>query len=492
MCLKMRTERYRPVKLLGSILLPIMLAGCAANPVTGEQDLVLMSEDQELSIGRKTHAEILEEYGEYRNDVLAKYVQRIGEHIASKSHRPNIIYRFTVLDSPQVNAFALPGGYIYVTRGILAYLNSEDELAAVLGHEIGHVTARHAVKRHTTSTLTGIAGAILAAQSGVQGAGDVANVLGTALVRGYGREHELEADRLGAEYLAKAGYNPEAMLKVIRVLKNQEEFEGELARLEGRQPRRYHGLFSTHPDNDKRLQSIIESSQVYRKGGWRPDDRNSYLASIDGMTFGSNARQGIIRGNRFYHHDLDFTLQFPSGWRIKNRPDRVVASPASNDGLIALTVRDRNRRISPRQFIHKRLGLRNLQSGEAFTHQGQQGYTGIALTDTDYGRRMARITVLYHGDKAYVIAGVARNKSKPYLYDKQFLHAARSFRALDTDEKGLAVARRLDIKQYTGQSYADLAKHSGLNHLAESQIRLINGHYPSGKPEHGEHFKTVK
>ncbi|MCW8963088.1 MAG: M48 family metalloprotease [Gammaproteobacteria bacterium] len=471
----------------------LAITGCSVNPVTGEQDLVLMSEDQELSIGRATHAEILREYGEYKDAKLATYVQNIGERVAKNSHRADLFYRFTILDSPRVNAFALPGGYIYVTRGILAYLNSEDELAAVLGHEIGHVTARHAVRQHSTSTLTGIAGAILASQSGVQGAGDIANILGTALVRGYGREHELEADRLGAQYLARTGYSPDAMFNVIRVLKKQEEFESELAILENREPRTYHGLFSTHPDNDKRLKSIIKASKAIKPGNGKPQsDKNTYLEMIDGITFGNSSSEGVIRGQRFYHQELGFTLELPPGWHIKNRPDRLIAASPNNDGLMVLTVQDRNRKISARQFIKDRLGMNNLKSGESFDHNGLQGYTTIALADSDFGRRQARVIVLFYGNRAYVIAGVAKEPKRPYLYDSLYLKSGHSFRPLKEDEKQHANARKLVVRTYSNQSYSQLAKRSGLNHLAESQIRLLNADYPDGEPLPGELFKAIE
>ena len=169
-------------------------------------------------------------------------------------------YHFTVLDSTEINAFALPGGYIYITRGLLAYLNSEAELAAVLGHEIGHVTARHSVRQQTSARAAGVGAGILSIllpELANAGLGQTVNVLGTALLSGYGREHELEADRLGADYLAHSGYDPQAMLAVIRTLKEHEILESRLAREEGRRARIYHGVFSTHPDNDTRLREII-------------------------------------------------------------------------------------------------------------------------------------------------------------------------------------------------------------------------------------------
>lgn len=477
-----------------TLLILAILTGCATNPVTGEQDLVLMSEDQELAIGRQSHAEILEEYGEYKDTELARYIQRVGEQVAGNSHRSNLIYRFTILDSPEVNAFALPGGYIYITRGILAYLNSEAELAAVLGHEIGHVTARHAVRQHSTATLAGIAGAILASASGAQGAGTLTNLLGAALVRGYGREHELAADQLGAEYLGKTGYRAEAMLDVVRLLKNQEIFEKELAKAEDRPPRTYHGLFATHPDNDKRLQSVIKAGkkQVPAQVTPRGDGRSAYLKAIDGLRFAENPEEGVLRGQHFYHATMDFSIDFPKGWRVKNKPDRLVAYSPKGDGLLTVTMQDRNRRITPRQFLQQRLQLKNLRAGESFSHQGMQGFTGIAEVSTKFGTRLARFIVIFHDNRAFVITGVSKSRQSPYLYDREILSTGKSFRRLAPHEKALSQALRLHVIPFKGQTYAELARRSGLNHLAESQLRLLNKHYPRGQPSKGSLIKVVE
>ncbi len=244
----------------------INISGCAVNPATGEQDLVLMSEQSEIALGRKTNKEVLQHYIVYDSPELQAYVNEVGQKLAMNSHRNNLIYRFTVLDSRDVNAFALPGGYIFITRGLLAYLNSEAELAAVLGHEIGHVTARHAVRQYSAAQITGIGTAL--ASIFIPGMNQVGSqlmqVMGSAFLRGYGREHELEADKLGAEYVARTDYDAESMLDVIQVLKDQETFESQQAEAEGREPRIYHGLFSTHPDHDTRLQEIVEYASKYQ------------------------------------------------------------------------------------------------------------------------------------------------------------------------------------------------------------------------------------
>ena len=222
---------------LAALPLTLMLANCAQNPVSGRPNFVTMSESKEVDVGRQEDAKVREEYGVYDNKALQQYVNEVGQRLGKASHRPQLQYNYVVVDSPEINAFALPGGYIYITRGILAYLNSEAELAAVLGHETGHVTARHSVQQMSAATAAGVGATLIGIFVPVlrNQAGDTAiSMLGNVLLSGYGREHELEADRLGAEYLYRTGYDPQAMIKVIGVLKNQELFDAEIAKTEGR------------------------------------------------------------------------------------------------------------------------------------------------------------------------------------------------------------------------------------------------------------------
>ena len=196
--------------LLTLVLAGLLLGGCAANPVTGKQNFVMMSEAQEMTLGQQASEQIAQQMSMVKDPKLQAYVQGIGEQLASKSHRSNIPYRFQVVDSADINAFALPGGHVYINRGLLIYLNSEAQMAAVLGHEIGHVTARHGVRQQSIAMSTGLIGQLISIGTGIPAAGDLSNMLGTAMVRGYGRDMELEADGLGAEYLARTGYRPDS------------------------------------------------------------------------------------------------------------------------------------------------------------------------------------------------------------------------------------------------------------------------------------------
>jgi len=486
----------RPVSCLarGTILLAaaLLLPACATNPVTGGNDFVLMSEEQEIALGRQANAQLLEKNRAYEDPQLAQLVQRVGEELARHSHRPELFYRFTVLDSPVVNAFALPGGYIYITRGLLAYLNSEAELAAVLGHEIGHVTARHSVRQQSTAAVTGILGAVIAASTGVQGVDTLTDMAGTAIVRGYGREHELEADRLGAEYMARSGYDPDAMLEVVGVLKNQEAFEKLAAAKEGREANVYHGLFSTHPDNDTRLQEVVLAASKYKTDSTRRLGRESFLQALDGLTFGDSTRDGVVRANRFYHKELDFTVTFPENWRIENHPEKIIAVSADNDGIIQMSLSELNKRITPQEFMQQRMHLKNLRLGSLLSGSDLEGYTAVADSNTSFGTRAVRYVVMYRDTSAYIFAGAARNKTHSRRYDNDILAAARSLRHLTAEDAAHAGEKKLVIvRAPRGASYSGLATESPLTSFPEMQLRLLNDAYPDGEPEPSQLIKVV-
>jgi len=475
-----------------SVLILTLLAGCATNPVTGQKDFVLMSESQEIALGRETHPQVLERYGYYDDPELQAYVSRIGERLAARSHRQDLVFRFTVVDSSEVNAFALPGGYVYVTRGILPYFNSEAELAAVLGHEIGHVTARHSVRQYTAAQVTGLAGAVIASQVGTPGASDVLNVLGTAVVRGYGRQHELEADRLGAEYLARTGYEPENMLDVLGFLKDQQQYARQMAEEEGRDYQGYSGLLATHPSNDRRLQELVRGARQYKPNG-TSENREAFLEQIDGLVFGPGEDEGVLRGNRFYHAGLGIGLTFPEGWKPENRPDRLVATFGKQEALLQITASDLGKRMTPETYMREEMGLDDLRDGQSFAGPGYNGFTAIARAGTPFGTRDTRFAVILHADKAFILAGAAKAGDSPGRFDRAFLDTAKSFHQLSAAERELAKPRRIRvIRAKSGMTYESLGRQSPLAHHAADRLRLLNGDYPNGQPEAGQPIKIVE
>lgn len=482
---------FKSLCYLAGAFLFLALVGCAQNPVTGNSDFVILSEDSEIGIGRTNHPKIIAQYGRYEDEALQRYVQSVGDALGKVSHRKELVYRFTVLDSPVINAFALPGGYIYITRGLMAYLNSEAELAAVLGHEIGHVTARHGVRQQSASQAANIGytiGSILLPELRGAGSQNLFNILGGALLSGYGREHELESDGLGAEYLARSGYDPKAMLDVIRVLKNQSSFAATQAKQQGREPQGYHGVFASHPDNDTRLQKVVSAANQYRVQDGKVK-RDDYLNRINGMTFGDSEKQGVRSGQYFYHRAMGFVVKFPKGWQINNKPDSIQSIAAGGEAFIEMGAEDLNRRLSPSQFIKQRLSIDRLRGGQALSVHGLDGYTGIAELRGNLGR----VSVIYLGEKAFIFIGGVKDKRLFNQFDSLFLATAKSLHRLQDKEIPLAKAQRIEIKTVgRDDNYQAWSSRSRIGNAPMMQLRLLNAHYPAGELRLGQRAKSVQ
>lgn len=466
--------------------------GCATNPVSGTPDFVLMSEQEERQLGARYHKQILQQQDVYENDELQAYVDRIGQRLARVSHRPELGFQFTVLDDHSVNAFALPGGYVYVTRGILVYFNSEAELAGVLGHEIGHVTARHSVRQYSTATATGILGSILLSEAGAgRAAGELFNVVHTAAMRGYGRQHELQSDRLGAEYLARAGYDSGQMLKVVGILKDQELYEIHRAREEGREPRVYHGVFSTHPDNDTRLQEVIGAARKHEVEDPRPPKREKYLKLLDGVPFGPPASQGTVERHTFLHGPLDVAVRAPKNWTIANRPDQVVFEAPGGKAGVIMTLAEAGPNDSPRKRLLDEVG--KLDKGESFSADGNEGYTGIVHGSTRAGAELTRAALIIKGDQAWYFRGLAPDNETFGELDDEFLTIIHSLHALVEEERERALPLRIEIvRAGPRDTYQSLAADTPRLEDAAARTRLLNGDWPDGEPEPGELVKVLR
>lgn len=487
------TARYALLAAVAS--LGAALAGCASNPVTGGTDVVMISEAKEIEIGRETHPKILQQYGRYDDEALQDYVNQVGQRIAAVSHRPNLQYTFTVLDSAEVNAFALPGGYVYITRGIMTYLNSEAELVAVLGHEVGHVTARHGVRQQSGAAAAGVGATLIGILTGSGDLANLANMAGSALVRGYGRDMELEADSIGAQYLDRLKYDPEAMIDVVRLLKNQEMLEIQVARQEGREPRVYHGLFSTHPDNDTRLKEVVASAGKVSTGENRPDGHYTYLQRIAGLPVGASRAQGVVRGSRFYHADMGFTLAFPKGWVVQNLPSKVLAVTPQKDAVLQLSAMAPPPGVGPRELLSRSLSGVPLSAAEALEVNGLPGYTAIAReVPLPWGNRgPARYAVVYYNNLAYVFMGATRLNSALSASDPLLLSSIKTFRRIRDTEFAQAEPDRLRLVKATPQTrIAELARSSPIAQYPAERLRLLNDLYPDKEPVPGQWLKVVE
>ena len=481
----------RIILLLGCIGALFALSGCSVNPATGTPNLVLMSESKELSIGEELHKKLLEKTPVYPDKALQAYVNQVGQKLVRGSHRTDIKYTFTIIDNPDINAFALPGGYIYINRGLMAYMQSEAQLAAVLAHEIAHVTARHAVRQDTArkgSSVLSVASAIVTG-SGV--VGDVTKMWSTAAVMGYGREMELEADSIGAEYLNNSNYDPEAMIEVISLLKDQEKFSRRMARESGKKTTSYHGVFSTHPRNDKRLQeAIAQAAETERKSQYFSGE-DIFREKTEGMVFGINYDMKVAKKNTFRHKRLAFEIDFPKNWSTANQKKQIVAEAPDKSAQMTLNIDVLQQKWGPDVYINKNLKIKKLRQSQAIRPGGLIGHTGIVeATESDPEQRLA---VIYKGRLIYTLRGQSSGSELDEELDSQLLDSINSFRPAHPVLAKSGKSKTIHyVKANSNTTYARLAQHMKLDKNSEQLLRLINGHYPRSEPEPGQWLKVIQ
>ena len=389
-------------RILGLVLLlaglGVSVTGCAVNPVTGEREIALMSEQQEIQLGDQSDDAIVAQYGLVADQEMANYVDALGQRMVPVSHRPDLPFTFRVLDDPVVNAFALPGGYVYITRGILAYLNSEAALAGVVGHEIGHVTARHGVDRYTKQVLLGLGLGVgsMVSETFAEYAG-LAGTAGQLLLLKYGREDERQSDRLGVQYATAIGYDTADMAGFFRTLDRLTP-EG------GRLP----SWMSTHPDPGDRYQTVLDLTRQEQQGKPGPfvTERDDYLRRLDGLVFGQDPREGFFENGVFHHPQLRFRFPVPRGWQLQNTKSQVVmAEPDGAAAVIFTGAGNDGPRAAASSFLEQ-TGGQVLEQGTTSV-AGRDGYRTLTRMATDSGTQMVLSTFFTYGGGTWVFHGIS-------------------------------------------------------------------------------------
>src|SRR6187402_2828925 len=347
----------------------VFVAGCGSNPATGGKNVVIGSWEGEKKTTQKNHQEIVKALGLYDDQATQEYVQIVGSRLALASDLPNEEFKFFILDDAAINAFVTGCCNVYVNRGLLVNLNSEAELAGVIGHEIGHITARHPARRQARGVAASLGAMAAAILTGSNALGQLANIGAQAWMMGYGRENEMEADRLGMKYMMKAGYNPQSIGNVFTMFQAGEKFERQRAAEEVREPRLYHGVFSSHPSPDERAVQAAKGAANIKDtppNGWL-ERHDEYLTVMNGIAYGTSKAQGIVRDNRFYHADMGITVAFPRGWTIENMRDRLLAFTPKKDALIQVTIDAKPEKQAPREFLLSKLKGASILKGEPIT-----------------------------------------------------------------------------------------------------------------------------
>ncbi|WP_428663639.1 M48 family metalloprotease [Runella sp.] len=427
----------------------VFLQSCSRNPVTGKREIILMSTDQEIALGQQSHPSIIASMGLYEDKKLQSFITEKGMAMAKISHRPDLPYQFNIIDSPVVNAFAVPGGYVYFTRGIMAHFNNEAEFAGVLGHEIGHVTARHSA-RQQTSQILGTVGLIagMAISPKFAQFGEQAMQGLQMLMLSYSRAHESESDKIGVEYSSKVGYDAHQMAN----------FFGTIKRISDNSGQSIPNIMSTHPDPGDRFNNVhaMATDWQAKNAGNYAINRDSYLQMINGIVYGEDPKQGFVENNVFYHPELRFQFPVPADWQTQNSPEQLVMAPKDGKSGILFNVAQGKMLDSAAQNVVKQYNLKVLESTRKTINgnpaivivsqqipqpqQGQAQQPQTPATTVQIGTWL----IQYNG-LIYAMHGLSTADIFPSLFPT-FKNTAENFRSLSDPDKLNRKPERIFVK----------------------------------------------
>lgn len=482
---------HSQTQLLLYLLIIFFLPSCAVNPVTGKKQFMLMSEEQEIAMGANYDPSVIATFGLYEDEDLQRFITEKGTEMAKISHRPNLDYHFRILDSPVVNAFAVPGGYIYFTRGILAQFNSEAEFIGVLGHELGHVTARHSASQQSKQQLGQIAligGLVISPE--FRYFADYAMQGMQLLFLKFSRDNETESDRLGVEYSSKIQYDAKKMADFFLVLK-----EMQLNSEQGGVPT----FFSTHPDPGDRYNSVHNEAKEWQDSlkysNWQVN-RETYLKRIDGIVYGEDPRQGFVESNSFYHPELKFKFPYPKDWKLINTPLQVQIAPEDGKAIIILSLSEKN---NLDQAVDANIEALNLKVVErkslevsglpAISLDSKQIPEGTQSNTQDTIRLQSYF--IQHDQKIYIFHGVTFDS----IYDNYrdaFTSTMANFSRLTDPNKLNKKPQRIRIKQVQQSgSVKDVLGYYGVPEAQKKNIALLNNMDLADNLARGDLIKIV-
>ena len=428
----------------------------------------------------------------YDDESWQEYVDAIGQRLLKHSKDKDRTYHFFVLDVPTINAFATGDGYIYVHRGLITYMSSEDQLAAVIGHEIGHIALRHHAKRRVATLLSGGAGLAAYILTGRGEVWEATDALTQIWISGYGREDELEADRFGAELLARAGYNPMAVIETISVLKDQELFAREV-RLQ--QPS-YHGLFATHPKNDKRLHEVVSYAQEMLPEESVPPV-GDFWEMIDGLHFGSPTTFGT-RQNIYYDKSYRLVIEFPDNWRVQRNQYQVVgiAPRGESEARIAISRHTQQEKLVPSEFVRDTVGINELDIAEETEASfDSREYYLVVLKTPDPSNTSKFIAIYTRGNEHFVMWAEHGKNGNSESLKASIEEVISGIRSLTPEDLTYEEILKIHVQEAVpGDTYASLVDATSLHAIdyPEETLRLINGHHPHGEPRAGDKVKIIK
>lgn len=480
--------------LFGIYLLALLSSGCAVNPVSGRPEAVLISIEKERELGAQEAEKIEKSMGLVDDPEIVAYVEAVGRRLTKHSPKHDVHYTFKIIDMELPNAFALPGGHVYVSRGLLALVNSEDELAGVMGHEIGHVAGRHAVQRLTrvaaTSPLriiTGLAGAavgIVAPSVGTTIA-DVGQVASALVIAPHSRDQEREADRVGQKIAASAGWNPEGLTSLLKSLGR----DGKLRSDEESQS----SFFDTHPTTDERIAKTMQRATQLKISPERPiaKDRAALLAKFEGLLLGNNPDKGVFNDDEFVQPVLDFYIRFPAGWKKHNTNQLVVARAPEKKALIVLEIVGKgDDPVAVVKQIEKKQNIKLLKNAKQTQINGLPAVHLNVKTETPEGVMGILLTWIAHKGHVYQITGMSPSESFNSCREA-FIKTVASFRPLAEEDRPKIMEARLHVaKARNNETLEELEKRSD-SVWSPAEIAVANGLSEKDRLSEGQLIKVA-
>ena len=460
-----------------------LASSCTKDYVTGKQTFSVVSEDSELEMGAEYDPVLVAEFGLYDDQALADYIDHLGQSLAAVSHRTNLDYTFRLLDTPVLNAFAVPGGYVYVTRGILAYMNSEDELAGVMGHEVGHVAARHSAKQMSKGVVASGFGLFTAISRVLPRVGSILLMPGELLLLKYSRSDEIQADRLGVEYATKLGYNARDMSNFFQTLDR-------MAAGEEQTP----GFLSTHPNPGDRYTKVNElTTEWQEKIDYQPLnlDPDDFLRRIDGIVYGGDPRQGFVDGNMFYHPELGFQIPIPSKWKVANAATYILIVSEKEDAYVQLSLGEASSPAEAADAFMEEGGIQLIRREPGFVNG-----LPAELVESMAGSGSDQIRILSYfiakDDHVYVLHGVTATALYPG-YVSKFVHTMEGFESV-TDPAILSISpRRVRVKPAPRDGrFDEVARALGVSKDDMDDVVSMNGRLPDDEVRRGDLIKIIE
>ncbi len=469
----------------------IFMSGCTQNPMTGKSEFTgLMPAQQEAAIGAAQHEEIIQQFGGvYNNKAIQSYVSEVGRKMAQYSERQDVQYRFTVLDSPIVNAFALPGGYVYVTRGTLAVANSEAELAAVLGHEIGHVSARHQAARYSQGVLTQLGASVLGAAIGVPAASQAIGLGSNLYMSSYSRDQETQADQLGVRYLSRSGYDMAGMSNFLR---DMNLYQSTNAQIEGKDMAQS-SYFSSHPDTAGRVQQSRSEMMKYPVQSSPVRSENRYLSKIRGMPYGESATQGFERDGKFYHPDIGFTFTIPSTFNMDNQPQRI-AIEGQEGTILILDMAKRKGAMRAEDYVQQVwLGGRVPEAIESVNIHGMEGATTSVPVNINNQPAEIRLIAIEWSQNEFARMQILIPRGASNTAVNDLKRISYSFRKMSEGERNSVRPYQVDlVTAKAGDTAQSLAANMGVEKSKVEQFAALNGLTPLTPLVAGRMYKVVR